>query len=186
MGLKVVTPPATEVVSLEEAKLHLRVTHTDEDAYIGTLISAARSMAEQLTERSIGEQTWLLQLDAIPDEILLQYPPVIAVDSVQYRDTDGNMQTIDSADYTVDTGLEPSWILPGVDYEWPETDESANALQVMYRAGYSPTDCPPAIKQWILLKVGEMYENREASTDRAASPMSFVDSLLDRYRIWEV
>lgn len=186
MGLKVSVPPATEVVSVAEAKLHLRVTHSDEDIYIGTLISAARQLAEQKTERAIGEQTFLLQLDAIPDEILLQYPPIISVDNVQYRDPDGVMQTIDSSNYTVDTGLEPSWILPAVDYDWPETDESANALQVTYRAGYSPSDCPAAIKQWILLKVGEMYENREASTERAASPMTFVDSLLDRYRIWEV
>ena len=186
MGLKVITPPTSEVVSVAEAKAHLRVTHTDEDAYIGVLISAAREQAEQLTERAIGEQSLLLQLDAFPDEILLQYPPIIAVDSLQYRDTDGDMQTIDPANYTLDTGLEPSWILPAVDYEWPETDESANALQVTYRAGYTDVNCPAAIKQWILLKVGELYENREASMERAVTSPSFVDHMLDRYRIWEV
>ena len=40
-----------EPVTLEEARLHLRVDHTDEDALIGSIILAARELAEHETGR---------------------------------------------------------------------------------------------------------------------------------------
>ena len=40
MSLTILSPPAQEPVSLQEAKDHLRITHTDEDAVIGALIAA--------------------------------------------------------------------------------------------------------------------------------------------------
>jgi hypothetical protein len=48
---------------------------------------------------------------------------------------------------------------------------------------------PEGIKQWIKLTVSAMFENREAEaySSRAVSTtvkMSFVDALLDRYRVW--
>ncbi len=44
----------TEPVSLAEAKLHLRVEHSDEDGYITALISSAREYAESFTNRLIA------------------------------------------------------------------------------------------------------------------------------------
>jgi len=48
MGFKVITPP-TEPVTLAEARLHLRVTDTAEDALIGVWITAAREVCEYYT-----------------------------------------------------------------------------------------------------------------------------------------
>ena len=41
------TNSITELVTLSEAKDHLRVTNSDDDTYITTLISVARSICEQ-------------------------------------------------------------------------------------------------------------------------------------------
>ena len=41
------TPPAVEPVTLSEAKAHLRVDSTDDDAYIATLITAAREWSRR-------------------------------------------------------------------------------------------------------------------------------------------
>ena len=40
--VSLVTPPAAEPITLEEARLHLRVTGTEEDSLITSLVTASR------------------------------------------------------------------------------------------------------------------------------------------------
>ncbi len=46
MPLIQTTPPAAEPLSLAEAKAHLRITHSNDDAYIDKLVTAARRACE--------------------------------------------------------------------------------------------------------------------------------------------
>lgn len=185
MGLKVITQPAVEPVSLAEAKLHLRVDHSTDDTLISSLISAAREECEHLLERAVSGQTLELSIDEFPvDGIRLPRPPVTSITSVTYVDPDGVSQTMPSGDYYLDDAQEPNWLLPAYAVEWPDTRAEANAVKVRYVAGY--TDCPDVIRAWILLRVGTLYANREADSDKPALPSPFADRLLDRYRIWGV
>jgi uncharacterized phiE125 gp8 family phage protein len=63
---KLRVPPAAEPVSLEEAKAHLRVDGSDDDAMIGLWIAAAREAAENTCRRAFVTQEWDLYLDAFP------------------------------------------------------------------------------------------------------------------------
>ena len=56
MSDKIFTEPVAEPVSLELAKLHLRVSRTDEDELISLLISAARIFVEEHTDPIRGER----------------------------------------------------------------------------------------------------------------------------------
>ena len=94
MALTLVTPPATEPVSLEEAKAQLRVMHTSEDTLISRLISAATRHIERIVDLSLTTRTYRLTLDAFSDYIELPRGPVQSVTSVQYVDADGETQTV--------------------------------------------------------------------------------------------
>lgn len=182
MGIRIVTPPATEPVTLAEAKLHLRVDGTDEDALITRLISAAREQAEQELDRSVAPQTLQLMLDAFPaGAIRLPRGPVISVTSLQYVDEAGVLQTVGGANYALDDAQIDAWLLPAYGFDWPATRDEANAVRVTYTAGWA--SCPAAVQQWVLLAVGTLYASREADTDRPALPQGFARALLDRYRV---
>ncbi|MFD1556029.1 head-tail connector protein [Paraburkholderia silviterrae] len=66
MGIRLTQAPAEEPVTLEEAKLHLRVIDSSEDALISLLITAARAHAENVCRRVFVTQKWDLFLDAFP------------------------------------------------------------------------------------------------------------------------
>lgn len=42
------------------------------------------------------------------------------------------------------------------------------------------------VKAWVLLAIGEMFANREASAERPAVAHGFADRLLDPFRAWGV
>jgi len=66
MPAQLVTAPAAEPVTLEEAKLNLRVDIDDDDALIASLIVAARVDAETITRRALVTQQWKMVGDRFP------------------------------------------------------------------------------------------------------------------------
>jgi uncharacterized phiE125 gp8 family phage protein len=66
VGLRIIQEPVTEPVSIEEAKLQLRIDGGDEDWIIALYISGARSHAEAITRRSFITQKLSLYLDTFP------------------------------------------------------------------------------------------------------------------------
>jgi uncharacterized phiE125 gp8 family phage protein len=165
MPLRKTTDATVEPVTLAEAKAHLRVSDSAQDTYIGALITAARTTCEERMQRTLIHTDWTLTLDAFPDAIPLRMPRVVSVTSVQYVDTNGATQTLASTEYQVDNQSEPGWIVPAYGKSWPSTRDQANALTILYRCGYGAdaTLVPMPIKQWILLQIGAMFENREAT-----------------------
>lgn len=186
MALLRTVEPATEPLTTAEAKLHLRVTSSTEDAIVDRLIAACRDMAQNELWRSLITQTWELTLDAFPDQIELLYPRILTVSSVLYLDATTGVQTaLDPATYVVDKKSEPGWIVPAYGYTWPDTYETINAVTVTYTAGYgaSASDVPAGIKNWILAHVVHYFDNRDAMvTGLKIAPLPFLGSLLDPYR----
>ena len=138
MPLRIITPPAIEPVTLTELKAHLRITHDDEDSILATYLQAARMYAETtLCWRAFIEQELEMTKDYFPSVFSLPRPPLQSVTSITYRLRDGTVETIDPADYIVDTDSEPARIVPAVDERWPsDTLYPVNAVRVRYTAGY--------------------------------------------------
>lgn len=66
MALRQLVAPASEPLTLQEAKLYLRVETPEEDDLLLGLISAARFDAENRTNRALVTQKWELVLDGFP------------------------------------------------------------------------------------------------------------------------
>lgn len=183
---RVVFPPAVEVVSLDEAKLHCKVDGTEEDALFGIYIPAARQYFEDAAQYSIHEQTLEISLDRWPYFSSRNYQsgfnpgvgsfielpratPLIDITSIGYFDSSGNLFTMDPSGYVVDTYSMPGRVYLQVNTQWPSVIlAAANGIVIRYRAGLATAlpiaDPGGAIKLPILMLVAGMYANRESET----------------------
>lgn len=188
-SLALVTGPASEPVTLSEAKAHLKVEHSDDDTLITSLIKAARGYCETYTRRAFITQTWDLFMDEFPpssdEPIFIHNPKLQSVTHVKYFDINNVEQTWAGANYQVDIATEPGRILPVDGTTWPAVKRRMNAVNVRYVAGYgAASDVPQEIKQAMLLLIGDWYENREDSslTNSGASSHA-IKSLLYSKRV---
>lgn len=198
MSIRLITPPPVLPLTLDEAKLHLRVDNTEEDSLITGYIAAATAFADGeygFLGRALVTQTWELVLDAFPvHEIKVPLPPLQSVDAIKYDDPQGNEQVVATTAYWVDSASEPAWIVPAT-AGWPTAVlDAVNAVRVRFTAGFDPsTDSPPdlranipqSIKQALLLQVGQFYAQREdISIGLMANKLSFgAEQLLRPYRV---
>lgn len=183
---KVTTPPASEPVTLAEAKAHLRVSIDDDDDLISELIATARELCELWTSRAFLTTTFRLTLNRFPGQlfdpwgvfrnterepygVLFPIPiPVadlISVTSLSYVDVNGSTVVLDPSLYQVETGA-PGRVYPAYGRTWPASRIQAEAITIVFVAGFTadPAQLPKRVKAAIKLLVSHLYENREATT----------------------
>jgi uncharacterized phiE125 gp8 family phage protein len=186
---KVIIPPAAEPITLQEAKRHLRVVFDDEDTQIEAMIVAARQMAEERLNRALMPQTIAFTADSFGKEVALPRPPLRALGGVSYIDVDGTLQTMDPANYVVDTFRDPPRVVVPYGTTWPTTRNQFGAVTVTYEAGYADAESVPVpIKHWMLLVIGTMYNNRETLVNGTISQAlagDFVNWLLQPYMVYQ-
>ncbi len=136
MPRNLVAGPAAEPIHLTDAKLHLRVDGSDEDALIAALIVAAREQAEAITRQSLLLQTWDVTLDRFPCEIQLP-GPVRALVSIAYVDPDGATQALAASGYTVDAKSAVGRVMPAYGLSWPSVRDHINSVTARYKAGFA-------------------------------------------------
>lgn len=165
MGLRLITAPAVEPITVADVNDHLRIADPAEATVISRLIRAAREWAEQYQGRRLITSTWNWTLDRFPrcGRTLRPYwGPLQSIDSITYRDANGvTQQLAEGTDYDVDVA-DPPRIVPVGD--WPDTDGRPAAVTIQYTAGYGahPEHVPAATQMALLQLVGHWYENREA------------------------
>lgn len=165
MGLSIVTPPVIEPITTSEAKAHLRVEGSEENALIDLLIKTARRRAEGLTGRAFINQTWDYVLDA-PTGSIIKIPlnPVSSVTSISFTDKSAVTTVYSSANYVTDSISIPGRVILKSGQTWDVDLQEANGMAIRFVAGYGAarTDIPDDIRQAIFMLVGEWFENREA------------------------
>jgi len=168
--LRLVTAPAAEPVSLEDAKDWIYVSHNDDDALIASLIRSARQEVESMTRRKLLKQTLAQVLPAFPcGEIILETAPVdVSSVVVTYLDADGAEQTLAGARAYSRNGLVR--VLPADGEAWPDTLPGADAVTVTFDAGYADAatleaEAEPLIRA-VKNIVAQDYDRRQISGGR--------------------
>jgi uncharacterized phiE125 gp8 family phage protein len=191
VGLKLITAPTVEPLTLDQVKAQCRIDTADEDALLALYISAARAKAENYTGAALISQTWEQTLDEFPcAEIELLKPPVTAIESVTYVSPAGSPVVLPGTEYSLDASTFPGWLLPAAGATWPTTLDCANAVTIRYTTGYANAASIPAdLRAWLLLTAAYLYAQREVMvmSERVAEiPALFIDSLLDPYRVFKL
>jgi len=165
-----VTDSTFELLTTTDAKKHLRVEHTDDDAYIADLSKGWRRWLEDRTSRSFALQTLDYFDDGFPDgsdPIEVPRGPVTSITSVKYTTTTSTTaQTLAATAYVVDKTSEPGRIALKSGQTWPtNTLRDVNGVEVRYTAGFA-TSATAAFEEEarsvLRLLVGSSYANREA------------------------
>jgi len=184
------SPAATEPVTLAELKAHARISSGSDDALLTGLIKAARMWCEGYTRLSFIAQTWALSLIGPPatrNFINLPRAPLLSITRAQIYSDQDEAQTWSAAAYYADTMARPGRLVLRNDANWPEYERCANGLIVEYVAGFGvdasavPEEIKLAIKQLAL----HWYEHRgEAAVGESVTrvPMT-IEQLLLSYRL---
>lgn len=170
-SLVLVTPPADEPISIEEAKHHLKMDEIDEDnVLIADLIKTVRQSAEAASWEAFVTQEWKMMIPRFPciyeygddARIELKKPPLQSVTHVKYIDEDGAQQTLaEGTDYTVHTHSYPGFIVPAYGQNWPYARCQPDAIEIQFKCGYGNADAVPgAIKDKLKLTLAYLYANR--------------------------
>jgi uncharacterized phiE125 gp8 family phage protein len=163
---------STQGLTLTEAKAHLNVSSTQDDALITTYIKAAVKAVENRTNRHLMHTTRKLTMDGFTDARYVSgrriYPertPLVSASStqgVQYYDTNGTLTTLATSDYVWSTG--GGFIAEAHNATWPNTYAQADSVVITYVAGHSSvsTSVPENVKLACKQLIAHWYRNREA------------------------
>lgn len=186
-----VTPPAADkpLISLDDAKKHLRVDHDEDNVYIESLVAAATSWLDGYSGvlgRALINQTWMIHPEWCPEGFRLPLAPVSSVTSVKYFDADNVEQTVVDTNYNLYEDLISPFVQMIPTYAFPATYDRLDDISITFVAGYGAdaTNIPGAIIIAAKLLIGHFYENREAT---APAPGVFemplaVKALITPYR----
>ena len=179
MDYRIITPPAMEPLSAEDAREYLRLGSEDPLEY--DLIPAARMYCENRAGMALAPQT----IEAYPSQNAAYYrfplPPIISIVSVIVTDAAGNERTL----------------TPGVDYchdrrrimflreWWPKNPYPVYPCKIQYTAGETPVS--PLISRALKLLISHWYNNRDMYViGESVSPEigTAVTAIINQYKQW--
>lgn len=171
MALFQLTQPA-QLITLAEAKKHLKVDFNAEDTLIELCCQMAQAYLQQETDQWLGEQSWKLSFDQFPANRTIEIPlgPLKSITSIKYLDIDSVEQTLSSSLYFFSRHQHKSRIVLKHTETWPLTAEYVpDSVNIELIGGYKigantasgETELPSDLKKALYLLVNHYYEFRE-------------------------
>lgn len=186
MTIAELTPPVAEPITLAEAKAHLRLDGSEEDALVTALIRTAREHLERETGLALMARTFRLYLDGWPEGRVIRIGrgPVQSIETVTVYDDTGSPVEADLGGYVLDGAGHPARLMLPVR---PEPARAMNGIEIDFTAGFGEgaADVPDTLKRAMLTHVAAMFELRgvlAADQQPGAVPAGY-DRLIAPYRM---
>ena len=165
MSLVMTSGPPLEPVSLAEAKAHLRVDGTAEDALIQSLVITSRLHIEAALGLALITQGWSYCLDRWPKSGRIQLPirPVSTVSQIRIWNAEGGSENLSPQHFLLDGHGVPPRLVATESSVLREPGRVLNGIEIVFTAGFgsTPEAVPATIRHALLLLVAHWYENRE-------------------------
>jgi uncharacterized phiE125 gp8 family phage protein len=188
MALVYRSGPTVEPLSLAEAKAHLRLETSADDALVASLMITSRLHIEAALGLALTAQDWTLVLDAWPATGVVNIPmrPVTAVTAVRVRASDGTPSVVPTATYVFEGAGLPPRLVPASG-ALPNPGRAAGGIEIDFTAGFGTTagSVPEPIRQALKLLVAHWYEHRDPVEigDPAMAIPPAVSALLKPYAV---
>ena len=163
-SLKSGTQPT--ILSLDDAKSHLNLTHSYQDDLIQSYIDVAISEAEGYTSRALKTYSVTIKATAFIERFVLTLTPYQANLTIQYCNAGNALQTLDPSAYVLGYYFGEPVVYFNSKSTLPTTYNRQDAVIITYDAGYGTEAMPAQFTQFCKLLVGTFYENRTDSVDR--------------------
>ena len=181
------TASTTAIITTAEAKQHLKVDTSADDTYIDDLVQAATESAQVFTNRFFISTTITQHGDKWCDLSVLFKSPVSSTLHIKYYDSDNTIQTLSPSVYTTDLTHNPARVGLSPNQSFPALADRISAVECKYIVGYgsAASSVPTAIKQAVLLTIGNWYENRQqVVVGRTATELpKSAQYLLEQYKV---
>ena len=175
-----VSDPASEPISLSEAKQHLDIAAADtsHDPEVRRMITASRQQWEHDTQSLTVSRSVVEKLNTWPDETWRFYHrPVSAITSITYYDAANASQTLASSIYDLD--IDNRKIYLAVDQTYPDLESRWDAVTVTYTAGQSTVD--EIAKHAIKLAIDIQFELKGMTKEKDSAIRAY-ENLVMRYK----
>ena len=165
LDLAVVLAPATDPITVDEAKAQASIDTTDHDVLMAAMVLAATEWAEGYTRRAFVTRSLKARFSQLPfhrEDLYLPLPNIVSpLTTATYEDSQG---TVIPIDVSLEVEVEPTFglvrTLPG--FDWPS---GVRVSTWGYDAGYGDAaDVPGAVKQGVAIAAAQLFEYRTDQT----------------------
>jgi|APHM01.1.fsa_nt_gi phage conserved hypothetical protein, phiE125 gp8 family len=186
LKVKQVSAPAQLPVTRAEAAAHLKLDSEQEQEdgpQLDQFIAAATSWCEKYLNRQLITATYANFFNVFGRRLQIWFPPIQNVQSIQYKNDNGVVESFPSNQFVFDNKVEPGEVTLAADQTWPNSlEDEVNIIEVQAKCGYgdNPEDIPQEIKVAILMKMTQFYEVRSVGIE---DKQLTAERLLDPYKV---
>ena len=147
-----------EILTLNEVKSYLRISHSDDDVLIKTMMRASREIAESYLGMSVVNKKFKLSFDPRQEFARITFPeaPIREISRVDVIGENKKTFTLDEGYYFLDSSKRHLRVTSAL----ARIVRKPKKLEIYYECGFKMSEIRASFKVAGLVHIAAMYENR--------------------------